>query len=110
MASPLFEDIKMTSIINIDNPSASLAVTTSAARVALPANNVTNVRVYYTGTDICYLETGNSTVTAATASPKTFITSASGVEVFSISPNDTHISAVSTGSGGTLYIQSTTGQ
>lgn len=110
MASPLFEDIKMTSIINIDNPSVSLAVTSTAARVALPVANASNVRVYYTGTDICFLESGNSTVTASTSAAKTFITSASGVEVFSINPSDTHISAVSTSGGGNLYIQSSTGQ
>jgi hypothetical protein len=100
----------MTGIINVNNPSTTLAVTGTAARVALPVQNASNIRVYYTGTDICYLESGDGTVTASLSNRDTFITAATGVEVFSINPNHTNISAISTGSGGTLYIQQSTGE
>jgi len=99
----------MTSLININNPSTTLAVTGPAARVALPAVNASTVRVYYTGTDICYIESGDVTITASLTNTDTFLTSP-GVEVFSINPNHTHISAISTGAGGTLYIQQSTGE
>lgn len=100
----------MTGIINVNNPSTTLAVTGTSARVELPVRNASNVRVYYTGTDICYLETGDSTVTASLSNRETFITSTTGVEVFSMNPNHTHISAISTSGGGTLYVQQSTGE
>lgn len=99
----------MSDFLNINNPSTTLAVTGTAARVQLPALNASNVRLYYSGSDVCYIETGDATVTASLSNKDTFLTS-TGVEMFSINPNHTNISAISTGAGGTLYIQSTTGE
>lgn len=99
----------MTGIININNPSTTLSVTGTAARVALPVANASNIRIQYSGADVCYIESGDATVTASLSSTKTYL-SGSGVEVFSINPNHTNVSAISTGAGGTLYIQQSTGE
>lgn len=83
----------------------SLAVTNSSDRVELPGGRPTEVRLRTKPTDSdCFVEFGDSTVTAATATGLSL--GAGSVEFIRIPINATYVAAITASGTATLYIHS----
>lgn len=93
--------------IGVKLASSSIAATTTSSRAALPNTNLSYIRVYNAGSEIAFINTGNSSVTATTTN--SFV-AAGAIETFSISPNDTHLAAITSTGTATVYFQSAAGQ
>ena len=87
--------------------SATLAVTTSSARVALPTTGGMQVLIYSAGTAASFIKFGDSTVTAAV----TDIAIPSGFNrIFTIPPGVTHVAGITAASTATVYFTRGDGQ
>lgn len=86
--------------VHVNEPSASISVTTTSARTAYPAGNRNAVMVYNTGTVPVFLRSGSSSVAATTSG--NFVPAAS-YRLLEKNPNDTHLAAITASGTATVY-------
>lgn len=83
----------------------TLSVSNTTSRVQLPGSRPVQVRLRTLSTDAdCFLEFGDVTVTAATATGYAF--GGGSIEVITIPVNASYVAAITTSGTATLYIHS----
>lgn len=89
----------MASPVNL--PSGSISASTSSARTAYPKNASKNhVYVYNTGAVPIFVKSGDANVVATTSD--NFVVAGQG-RLFSKTPTDTHLAAITASSTSTVY-------
>lgn len=91
----------------INAPTATLAVTTSSARVAYGAGNTSYIVVSNDGGVSIFCKSGNSSVTAATTDTAII---AGSIQSYMKSPVDTHMACIAGSGSSTAYIQTGSGE
>ena len=84
--------------------SATLAVTGTTGRVAVPVSGIgfRSLRIANAGTQTIFVNFGTSTVNAVIANDMPIL--AGSVEVFLLPPDITHVAAIASTTGSTMYL------